>query len=193
MADASGTGNAGTIAGATRTASGRFGGALSFDGVNDRVTVPHAASLALTTGLTLEAWVAPAALGDWRTVLLKERSGGLSYALYASDGGSRPAAFARGASDVDATGTAALTLNDWTHLAATHDGATLRLYVNGVQVATRALAGSLAAGTAPLSIGGNGVWGEWFSGRIDEVRVYNRALAAADVQADMARRVAPAG
>ena len=193
VADASGTGNTGTIAGATRTVSGRFGGALSFDGVNDRVTVPHAASLALTTGLTLEAWVAPAALGDWRTVLLKERSGGLSYALYASDGGSRPAAFARGASDVDATGTAALTLNDWTHLAATHDGATLRLYVNGVQVATRALAGSLAAGTAPLSIGGNGVWGEWFSGRIDEVRVYNRALAAADVQADMARRVAPAG
>src|SRR4051794_8308168 len=43
--DTSGTGNAGTISGATRTASGRFGGALTFDGVNDWVTVPDAASL----------------------------------------------------------------------------------------------------------------------------------------------------
>ena len=58
-------------------------------------------------------------------------------------------------------------------------------------MATRALTGALAAGTAPLSIGGNAIWGEWFAGRIDEVRVYNRALSAADVAADMDRRVAP--
>ena len=61
--------------------------------------------------------------------------------------------------------------------------------MNGVQVATRALTGSLASGAAPLSIGGNGVWGEWFAGRIDEVRVYNRVLSAADIQADMTRAV----
>ena len=76
-------------------------------------------------------------------------------------------------------------------MAGTYDGATLRLYVNGVQAATRPLTGALAAGTAPLSIGGNGVWGEWFAGRIDEVRVYNRALGAADIALDMDRRVAP--
>ena len=60
-----------------------------------------------------------------------------------------------------------------------------------MQVATRALSGALAAGTGPLSIGGNGVWGEWFAGRIDEVRLYNRALPAADVAADMGRGVSP--
>ena len=43
----------------------------------------------------------------------------------------------------------------------------------------------------PAPIGGNAVWNEWFAGRIDEVRVYNRALAAADVQADMDRPVTP--
>src|SRR5690242_17396442 len=59
VADASGTGNAGTIAGATRTAAGRFGGALAFDGVNDLVTVADASSLDLTTAMTLEAWVYP--------------------------------------------------------------------------------------------------------------------------------------
>ena len=45
--------------------------------------------------------------------------------------------------------------------------------------------------TGVLRIGGNNIWPEWFSGRIDEVRVYNRALTAADVQADMARAVVP--
>jgi hypothetical protein len=36
-----------------------------------------------------------------------------------------------------------------------------------------------------LRIGGNAVWNEWFQGRIDEVRVYNRALSAAEIAADM--------
>jgi glucose/arabinose dehydrogenase/PKD repeat protein len=190
VADASGSGNTGTISGATRTAAGRYGGALSFDGVNDRVTVPHTASLALTTGMTLEAWLAPTSLGGWRTALLKERTGGLSYALYASDDAGGPTVYGSASAEVGPTGASPLALTAWTHLAGTYDGTTLRLYVNGAQVATRALSGALAAGTQPLSIGGNGVWGEWFAGRIDEVRVYNRALTAADMQADMGRAVA---
>ena len=48
VADASAGGNNGTVSGAVRTASGRFGQALSFDGVNDIVSVPDANSLDLT-------------------------------------------------------------------------------------------------------------------------------------------------
>ena len=81
--DASGTGNNGTLSGATRSASGRFGGALSFDGTNDWVTVADAASLDLTNNMTLSAWVRPTGASGWRTVLLKERPGGLAYGLYA--------------------------------------------------------------------------------------------------------------
>jgi hypothetical protein len=40
-----------------------------------------------------------------------------------------------------------------------------------------------------LRIGGNSLWGEYFEGRIDEVRIYNRALAATEIQADMNRGV----
>ena len=189
VADASGSGNAGTVDGATRTPNGRFGGALSFDGVNDRVNVPHSASLALTNAMTLEAWVAPDVLGGWRTVLLKERAGGLSYALYGSDDQGRPTVYGRAASEVGTTGAAALGLGTWTHIAGTYDGTMLRFYVGGTQVATRALTGSLTAGTQPLSIGGNSVWGEWFQGRIDEVRVYNRVLSPADITGDMTRAV----
>ena len=73
-------------------------------------------------------------------------------------------------------------LNTWTHLAATYDGASLRLYVNGTQVANARRAGSIATSTGALKIGGNAIWGEWYSGLIDEVRVYNRALTPAEIQ-----------
>jgi hypothetical protein len=54
-----------------------------------------------------------------------------------------------------------------------------------VQVASQAQTGSMAASTAPLRIGGNGVWGEYFKGLIDDVRIYNRALTATEIQSDM--------
>jgi hypothetical protein len=190
-ADASGQSNTGTINGPTRTAAGKFGGALSFDGINDWVTVPDANTLDLTTGMTLEAWVSPVATGSlWRTVLLKEQPNSLIYALYAADGTGRPASHVFTTSDVGLTGTSATPLNTWTHLATTYDRTTLRLYVNGTQVATRALAASIKTSTGALRIGGNGTWSdEWFSGLIDEVRVYNRALTATEIQGDMTRRV----
>ena len=75
IADESG-GNDGTLNGATRTNAGRFGRALSFDGEDDIATVPDAAALDLTAGLTLEAWVRPRGATDWRTVAFKEKGGG---------------------------------------------------------------------------------------------------------------------
>ena len=76
-------------------------------------------------------------------------------------------------------------LNAWTHLATTFDGAVVRLYVNGALAASTSVSGSMAASTGVLRIGGNSIWGEWFAGLIDEVRVYNRALSAGEIQQDM--------
>jgi len=75
----------------------------------------------------------------------------------------------------------------WTHLAATYDSATLRIYMNGTQIASTQTSGAITNSSAPLRIGGNAIWGEYFFGIIDEVRVYNRALSAAQLTADMAR------
>jgi hypothetical protein len=76
-------------------------------------------------------------------------------------------------------------------LAATYDGATLRVYVNGAQVGSKAVTQSMLVSTGPLQIGGNAVWGEYFSGLIDDVRVYNRALTSAEVTSLMNTAVAP--
>ena len=186
VTDASGMNNTGTISGATRLAAGKNGAALTFDGVNDSVSVPDANSLDLTTAMTLEAWVKPAAQSDWRTLILKETSGNLVYALYSSSayGGSgvaRPSSWID-AADVGAT--TALAANAWNHLATTYDRTTWRLYVNGTQVASKAFTGTIPVSTGALKIGGNSIWGEWFTGQIDDVRVYNRALTAAEVTTD---------
>lgn len=193
VTDSSGAGNAGTVAGgATRTAAGRFGRAISFDGVNDMVSVPDSNSLDLTGAMTLEGWVNPAALGTtWRTLVLKEVPGYFRYALYANTDTGGPSGHVFIGSDLDARATPRLALNTWTHLATTYDGAAVRTYVNGALVASRAVTGTMAASANPLRIGGNSVWPEWFRGTIDEVRFYNRALSAAEVTADMDRGVAP--
>ncbi len=186
VSDRSGSGNDGTISGATWAATGKYGKALSFNGVTNWVTIADANSLDLTTGMTLEAWVNPSALSGWRTALLKENSNGLAYGLYANDGSPRPSVTVNVAgADRSAIATSQLPLNTWTHLAATYDGATLRLFANGVQAGSLALSGAMTVSASPLRIGGNAVWGEYFTGLIDEVRVYNRALGQAEIQTDM--------
>src|SRR5215207_3581729 len=59
-ADASGLNHSGTLVDATWTGSGRFGGALSFNGTSAYVQVPDADALDLAGAMTLEAWVRPA-------------------------------------------------------------------------------------------------------------------------------------
>src|SRR6476661_10277588 len=71
VSDASGTGNNGTASNTTWSA-GKFGSALSFNGTNSWVTVADSASLRLTTGMTLEAWVNPRSTSAIGTAVLKE-------------------------------------------------------------------------------------------------------------------------
>ena len=119
-------------------------------------------------------------------MLLKEQPNGLTYALYASgEVAGRPnGSLSVGGGDRYLDAPATLPLNTWSHLALTYDGATMRLYVDGTQVATRAQTGAVATSNGLLRIGGNAIWGEWFAGKLDEVRIYDRALAAAQVVTD---------
>jgi hypothetical protein len=144
--------------------------------------------------MTISAWARPSALGTrWRTAVFKVRTGGggLVYALYANRNTGFPMAEALIGSLRNATGTAGLPLDQWSHIAATYDGAVLRLFVNGAQTAATTISGALTTSTGELWIGGNPVWAEWYAGLLDEVRVYQRALTASELQADMARSVVP--
>lgn len=186
VTDSSGKGNAGTIANGTWASSGRFGKALSFNGSNSMVTVKDSASLDLTTGMTLEAWVYPqGSLSDWRTILMKEQSGSDVYYIETVGGKIVGDAYV-GGSKHNIYSDSTIALNKWTHLAATYDGANLRIYVNGaLATVAQSLTGTIQTSTGALRIGGNSIWGEYFQGLIDEVRIYNRALSSAEIVTDM--------
>ncbi len=87
--------------------------------------------------------------------------------------------------------TTPLPVNTWTHLAATYNGTQLAFYVNGVQVRTQARTGTYEQNANPLWIGGNALYGEHFQGRIDDLRIYNRALTLTEIQTDMNTPVGP--
>jgi hypothetical protein len=89
----------------------------------------------------------------------------------------------------EAAAPSALGLSTWTHLAQTWDGSTLRLYIDGAEVATQPSPGTLITSTGQVRIGGSS--GQFFSGLIDEVRIYNRARTAAEIAADMVTAVKP--
>ncbi|NUW43282.1 LamG-like jellyroll fold domain-containing protein [Nonomuraea rhodomycinica] len=191
--DSSNHGNNGT-ASSTEWVTGKYGKALSFDGESSLVTIADAESLHLSDGLTLSAWVKPASIGTWRSVLMKDLKNGGSYGLYASGGSGAPSGWLtpEGGNAASFSADQPLALEQWSHLALTHDGSTARLYVNGEQVAVQPV-GRLLLDEGALHIGGNSAWGEFFHGIIDEVRVYNRPLDAAAIQADMAAPVATPG
>jgi hypothetical protein len=189
----------------TRVATGKFGSALRFDG-GDSASVPDGAlgtKLDLTNGMTLEAWVNPTSMSGWESVIYKERGGAgtglLSYAMYAHDGGSNtpPAGYVRTSSagpDRGIQGLTRLPLNVWSHIAVTYTTAagpassSLRFYVNGalVRTITNAINQNILQGNQPLRIGNsNASVSEGFNGLIDEVRIYNRALSAAEIATDM--------
>jgi methionine-rich copper-binding protein CopC len=187
LTDSTSNHNNGTISNAT-WAPGRFGGsALSFNGVNSWVTINSSSSLNLTTGMTLEAWVNPASLADWSAILLKERTGGLAYALYADNGAGQPPSAYVDVSNTDnsAVGGSVLPLNSWSFLSGTYDGSNLDIYVNGTLTSTQSVSGNIVSSSNVLRMGGDSIWGEYFKGLIDEVRIYNRSLNQSEIRSDM--------
>jgi len=76
--------------------------------------------------------------------------------------------------------------NQWHYAVVTYDGATIRLYIDGVQVATKSTGGASpeTSGTKPVRIGANSRVtppGNFFIGNVDEVRIWNRALSSSEV------------
>jgi hypothetical protein len=185
VADVSGRGHHGVVDGPAWNTNGRFGRSLTFDGIDDLITIDSTSLLNPLTAMTLEAWVFPTTTAGTRDIIIKEGENADVYNLYARNWQGLPESNVNiEGAPITAEG-AALPANQWTHVAGTYNGSVVRLFVNGVQVAVTTQAGTVTPSAGPLRIGGNSLWGEFFQGRIDEVRVYNRALTQAEIVNDM--------
>ncbi len=183
--DVTGDGHTATIHGAGWTTRGRYGGAMEFDAAEgDYLSVPASEELDQTEELTIEAWVRPTESPLWANILMKEREGSgprYSYALYEHE--AEPRGYFMETTEGVLLAGYETPLRAWTHLAITDDGAHSRLYVDGQLVDTSPAVP--IDGHGEIRIGGDSIWGEYFDGRIDEVRIYDRALDAAEVGVDM--------
>ncbi|MCA2228990.1 LamG domain-containing protein [Nonomuraea aurantiaca] len=177
---------------ATTWATGKSGSALSFTSNSSVAQVPHSDSLVMDDALTVEAWACPTQITWSHPILEKGATGTDEYGLFAamSNTGSPPSGPAARVDPyypgVSSTGSSAvLPTNTWTHVACTFGGGSLKVYVDGVQVAETTGINSIVPSTNPLRFGQNTYFGMYYKGLIDEVRIYSTTLTAAQIQADM--------
>jgi hypothetical protein len=191
VADGSGNNLAGTIVSATRTA-GRYGNALSFNGSSSYVDLGNPTALQLTGSMTIEAWInATANPGDDGQIVAKSDGVGWQFKTSPDTG---PHTFGLGVSGNSGSLTqryssTARSLSTWYHVAGVYNAATgtLSTYVNGV-LDNGILNGTIPAAQFNQAVNvniGRRTGGFYFNGMIDEVRIYNRALTPAEIQADM--------
>lgn len=189
--DLSGHHNDGTLENGAKWTTGRFQGGASFDGVGAQIRVPDAAALD-APNVTVSAWVNATAPGPFKYVVAKGANGcaASSYGLYTGANGGLQfyASTALGSSwTLSPEATGSLWNGQWHNIIGSFDGSTVRLFVDGQQVGTG------TPDSSPIGYGlvtsndlliGNyaGCSGLDFPGKIDEVKVFDRALSGNEIK-----------
>jgi hypothetical protein len=185
--DATGNGSNATLTGLNSTSAwttGHTGGALRCDGSGGALVDDSAILDGITTGFTISAWVYRAAATTGFSVVLSRQIGTTSGEHYWLGLSGDNVGISSSATPMIST--TAVPIGTWTHLAATHDGSTARIYVNGTQVFSRSSFAVFRADTSKLTICGNqndasGSIIERWNGLIDDLQLYNRALTATEI------------
>jgi len=173
-------------------APGKVGQAFSL--YTNGVLIADNVSLRLTNALTIEGWVNPSNITTpaLRTIFAKFASPNVlqtncSYYLGLSSGRLLFRVSGNGSSFTTVLTPQALPLGQWSHVAATHDGASLRLYTNGALAAQTTFAGGIFPGTVDAGIGAvpyqRSAWYLPWIGQLDEISLYNRALTDDEIAA----------
>ena len=193
-ADASGHDLAATLLGGAGWGVGKNGSALSLNGSSFQYAdLGDPASLRLTGSMTISAWIHSTAFpGDDAAVV--SRRGSVGFQLdTTTDRGPRAIGFKltnSAGADMMRYGATAMQLGAWYHIAGVYNAstATMDVYLNG-QLDNGPLVGTItnAQQNSPqdVNIGTRPAGGYGFIGRIDDVRIYDRALTAAEIQGDM--------
>jgi hypothetical protein len=189
-ADGSGNNNTATLVNGALFAAGKHGNALSLDGTNDYLSVANSSSLDIAgNALTVSMWLNPTATtGDrvlfgkfWNTTMTSpyyqyglELQAGQPDFLIGTSSGVKEVAMG-----------STLPLNQWSNLTVVFNGTQVQFYVNGTLTSTKSLAASITARGQQFRIGADNNTQQFFKGLVDDVRIYNRTLTAAEVTTDM--------
>ncbi len=187
--DIAGTNN-GALSGGVSFAIGEVGQAFRFDGTNGTVTVPDSPALRLTNQLTIEAWINTRPANADQAIVSKVgiATGNNGYQLYLSHQNTLTGQFNSPGqlwpgNAIAYNNSSAIVPGVWCHVAWTYDQSAMKLYLNGLPVATNVIGPrAIAVSSINLRISGadNHVY---FGGLIDEPSVYTRALSDGEIAA----------
>jgi hypothetical protein len=181
--------NDGVVTGATIT-QGQEQLCYSFDGTDDYIDLGNPGNLVLYDGGTVSAWVNLDTFNgtSWSSVIVGKGGSGWSnhhYILFKESGTSHMLFSVSDGTNYLATGgpsTPDLTLGTWNHIVATWNSTTKCIYLNGVLGESVSSTIMPIASSDKVCIGKTGTNGYYLDGKIQDVRIYNRALSAEEVK-----------
>lgn len=197
VSDSSGNGNNGKACpnstGPAGGAIGKFGNAGSFDGSNDSVTVSDILDSDYNQAITLAAWVKTSTDGA-QSIIAKQDSNS-PYSGYNMQFGSSGLLYFQlvntySSNAIEVASSSDLNYDDgtWHHVAATYDGSSkasgVKLFFDGARISTTTVQDTLTTTTTnsiPLNIGSRNAAAQYFSGQIDEARIYNRSFSPSEI------------
>lgn len=169
------------------------GNALSFDGVNDFVSIPYTV-LQNTSSFTFECWVRPTGGSSYRAVVSSRSSGTNTKGFIIYINPSNAWEFWTGSNSTSGWNYLApnipVVMNKWTHLAATYNSSVMRFYIDGRLVGSTT-ASMTSNTTDVLKFGCGDAPGNsfFYTGSIDEIRLWNVARTSAEIKAAMLNTV----
>lgn len=174
------------------------GNCLSFDGVDDYVTINDAPNFTFGNTITIEAWISTpiATPASPKTIVAKADVPPYSDLEFnfnlETDGRIRFWISTNGIDNalIVAFSAGSITSNQWYHIAGRYDGSNLTVFLNGIPGANVPRSGNIYNGVAPIEFArAFGTGGSWvFNGKIDEVRIWNTARTNTQIKENMCRK-----
>lgn len=167
------------------------GKCMAFDGTDDYVTVPDASPLDVTTSFTISAWINTRTIsGADIAVVNKGRDATATYAYeFGLDTGRFALKLYDGTNNPTVVGTTTASLQTWYYVTGTYDGSTLKIYVNGALENSTSYSINIGNQSGAMVIGKNANASDrYFSGKLDDVRMYNYVLSATQIRTNYQSR-----
>ncbi len=179
--DRSGRGNNGTLTAGPVRAIGKIGQSLDFNGSTQYVSVPSTSSLQITNDIAVSAWVfLDTNTSNDLAIVVKVNAATPDYTFYIS-ASDFLAFYANGLGSILSTGTI-VPDGQWHHVLASRSGSVMSFYKDGVAVGTSTFSGSFATNANALLIAGDTGASTFLDAKVDDVRIYNRALSVDEIK-----------
>ena len=174
--------HADNVTGNGNVVTGKVGNALSFNGVNNMVSLGNASTLSLSGNYSISLWFNTSYQSGYQDILNKFSStGNMNYYMFVQAGFLKFESNINGTTSQILSSPKILSNNTWYNAVIVYNGTNENLYLNGYLNNSLVKNGTVMTNNIVATIGGHYTGIESFNGSIDEVRLWNRPLSSAEI------------